>query len=41
MQGGLEARFTVALPARGRSVLGDWAQEILIHNLPKCAKQIC
>ena len=27
--GFLEARFTVALPARGRSVLGEWAATIL------------
>ena len=32
--GGLEARFTVALPARGRSVLGRWAAAVLVDNLP-------
>ncbi len=30
----IEARFTVALPARGRSVLGQWAAEILTETLP-------
>lgn len=30
----VEARFTVALPAQGRSVLGQWASRILIENLP-------
>lgn len=34
--GAVEARFTVALPARGRSVLGTWASAILVINLPKC-----
>ena len=29
--GTLEARFTVALPARGRSVLGQWAATILLQ----------
>eukprot|EP00884_Botryococcus_braunii_P022518 jgi/Botrbrau1/8950/Bobra.0148s0063.1 len=33
--GNVEARFTVALPARGRTVLGDWAATILISNLPQ------
>lgn len=31
----LEARFTVALPARGRTVLGEWAAEILATTLPR------
>lgn len=35
VQGDVEARFTVALPARGRSVLGGWATEILVENLPR------
>ena len=35
MQGDLEARFTVALPARGRTILGNWAAQILIVNLPR------
>lgn len=30
----VEARFTVALPAQGRTVLGQWASRILIENLP-------
>jgi len=30
----LEARFTIALPARGRSVLGEWASQILAAALP-------
>ncbi len=34
-QGDLEARFTVALPARGRTVLGNWAAQILVSNLPR------
>jgi Predicted ATPase of the ABC class len=34
--GDLEARFTVALPAKGRTVLGAWAAAILITNLPRC-----
>lgn len=33
-QGDVEARFTIALPARGRSILGEWAIDILIQNLP-------
>ena len=32
--GALEARFTVALPARGRSVLGEWAATLLCTTLP-------
>ena len=35
LQGGVEARFTVALPARGRSILGNWAAQILCQNLPR------
>ncbi len=35
MQGDVEARFTVALPARGRTVLGDWAATVLTTNLPR------
>ena len=31
----VEARFTVALPAQGRSVLGQWATQILITNIPR------
>ena len=37
--GCLEARFTVALPARGRSVLGEWAAEILCTTLPKLIRE--
>ncbi|GAB4823091.1 hypothetical protein N2152v2_010137 [Parachlorella kessleri] len=33
--GGVEARFTVALPAKGRTVLGQWALNILVQNLPR------
>jgi len=36
-QGAVEARFTVALPARGRSILGQWAAQILCQNLPRRA----
>lgn len=35
----VEARFTVALPARGRTVLGSWAEKILITNLPRYIQQ--
>ena len=35
--GGVEARFTFALPARGRTVLGHWASTVLIQNLPRHA----
>lgn len=31
----MEARFTVALPARGRNILGNWAAQILCQNLPR------
>jgi predicted ABC-class ATPase len=30
----LEARFTVALPARGRNILGEWASEIFASTIP-------
>lgn len=33
--GSVEGRFTVALPARGRTVLGQWASTILLDNLPR------
>ncbi|KAL4432541.1 hypothetical protein ABPG77_000478 [Micractinium sp. CCAP 211/92] len=33
--GAVEARFTVGLPARGRTVLGQWAASILLQNLPR------
>jgi hypothetical protein len=32
--GTLEARFTVGLPAQGRSIMGQWAAQILVQNLP-------
>eukprot|EP01024_Parvocaulis_polyphysoides_P016807 TRINITY_DN1746_c0_g1_i1.p1 TRINITY_DN1746_c0_g1~~TRINITY_DN1746_c0_g1_i1.p1 ORF type:complete len:353 (-),score=67.14 TRINITY_DN1746_c0_g1_i1:111-1169(-) len=31
----IEARFTIGLPAKGRTVLGDWAEQIICVNLPK------
>ncbi|CAM9329548.1 unnamed protein product [Choristocarpus tenellus] len=31
--GAVEARFTIAMPARGRSICGQWAAEILGQNL--------
>ena len=37
MQGDIEARFTVALPARGRTILGTWAAQILVNSLPRYA----
>jgi hypothetical protein len=33
--GRLEARFTVGLPARGRSIMGEWAAQILTDHLPR------
>ena len=35
----IEARFTVALPARGRSVLGQWAASILSEVLPAVVRR--
>jgi hypothetical protein len=32
--GSIEARFTVALPARGRSIEGQWCARILLERLP-------
>ena len=37
--GSLEARFTVALPARGRSIEGRWAARVLTETLPKLVSQ--
>lgn len=37
--GDIEARFTVGLPARGRSVLGEWAFNILTGHLPMIAQR--
>ncbi|CAK0781040.1 hypothetical protein CVIRNUC_005266 [Coccomyxa viridis] len=34
-QGDIEARLTVALPARGRTILGTWAAQILVNSLPR------
>uniref|UniRef100_A0A1D2A4R6 Isopentenyl-diphosphate delta-isomerase n=1 Tax=Auxenochlorella protothecoides TaxID=3075 RepID=A0A1D2A4R6_AUXPR len=34
-EGHVEARFTVALPAAGRSVLGRWARSVLTEALPR------
>ncbi|CAI5742394.1 unnamed protein product [Peronospora destructor] len=33
--GDIEARFNINLPARGRSICGDWAYVILVETLPK------
>ena len=33
LEGCIEARFTVALPARGRSICGDWAANVLTTTL--------
>ncbi|KAL6047018.1 ATPase [Balamuthia mandrillaris] len=35
---GIEARFNVALPARGRSVLGEWAATILCEKVPSIVR---
>ncbi len=32
--GAVEARFTVGLPAQGRSIMGQWAAQILADNMP-------
>jgi predicted ABC-class ATPase len=32
--GTVEARFNINLPARGRSICGDWAYTILVETLP-------
>ncbi|KIY95094.1 hypothetical protein MNEG_12867 [Monoraphidium neglectum] len=37
--GTLEARFTVGLPAQGRSIMGQWAAQILVQNLPGWVEQ--
>lgn len=34
----LEARFNVALPARGRTVMGAWAAEVLTDSLPRLVR---
>jgi len=33
--GHIEARFTVALPAQGRSIMGGWAAQIFTDTLPR------
>ena len=37
LQGDLEARFTVALPGRGRTIMGEWAATVLVQDLPRSA----
>jgi predicted ABC-class ATPase len=37
-EGGIEARFVAGLPARGRSVLGREAQQMLLHDVPALVK---
>ncbi|KAE8990453.1 hypothetical protein PR003_g21728 [Phytophthora rubi] len=37
--GDVEARFNINLPARGRSICGDWAYTILVETLPKLVEQ--
>ena len=41
LQGDVESRFTVGLPARGRTVLGDWAARVLTSNLPRYTRSQC
>lgn len=36
--GAVEARFNINLPARGRSICGDWAYTILVETLPRLVK---
>lgn len=35
----VEARFNINLPARGRSICGDWAHTILVETLPKLVRR--
>lgn len=37
-QGLVEVRFNINLPARGRSICGDWAHTILVETLPKLVR---
>lgn len=37
--GTVEARFNINLPARGRSICGDWAHTILVETLPKLVER--
>jgi predicted ABC-class ATPase len=34
----VEARFNINLPARGRSICGDWAFTILVETLPRLVR---
>jgi predicted ABC-class ATPase len=38
-EGGIEARFRAGLPARGRTVLGDEALRLLLHDVPTAVAQ--
>ncbi|RLN98026.1 hypothetical protein BBJ28_00016316, partial [Nothophytophthora sp. Chile5] len=37
--GDVEARFNINLPARGRSICGDWAYTILVDTLPRLVQR--
>jgi Predicted ATPase of the ABC class len=37
--GSIEARFNINLPARGRTICGDWASTILVNTLPRLVQQ--
>lgn len=37
--GSVEARFNINLPARGRSICGDWAYTILVETLPRLVER--
>ncbi|KZT00018.1 uncharacterized protein LAESUDRAFT_739770 [Laetiporus sulphureus 93-53] len=37
---GIEARFTVGLPAQGRTILGDWAADIFRNAIPTLARSL-
>ena len=39
LEGCIEARFTVALPARGRSICGDWAANVLSTTLSELVNE--
>jgi hypothetical protein len=34
--GGVEGRFTVGLPAQGRSIMGRWAAQIITQHITRC-----
>lgn len=38
-EGAVQARFTLALPARGRTVCGNWCAEIIGNTLPNMVKK--